>query len=242
MKFVFSRYIRHWMFVSAALSAILLSVSYSSIGGTNSTPDVRAANMIQEEPTVSSTQPPSVVTPETPIVSHGGPVKDQVSLIDTLRKTFPAIFPADTINQPFMSVPGTNLKLDGEAIPTVQVYEYQDEAAAKKDASKIQPNGEIAGFQIGWIAQPHFYQIGRIIVIYVGTDPAILFALESALGKPFAVGPDVPSPIATPIAGQSIIPGVPNTGAPTDNLVIWLAVVIALTGLAAGAMIRRRRT
>jgi hypothetical protein len=180
------RYIRHGVFVPGLLLSILIT---AACGGPDTTPTPEGP----AQPTSSATQPPAAATTETPTGGQGGPATDQGSLIDTLRKTFPAITPVDTINQPFMSVPATNLKLDGEAFPVVQVYEYQDEAAAKKDAARIQPDGEeIGNNHVGWIAQPHFYRSGRIIVIYLGKDPAILSALESALGKPFIVGREPP--------------------------------------------------
>jgi hypothetical protein len=39
---------------------------------------------------------------------------------------------------------------------------------------------------VTWVAAPHFYQAGRILVLYVGDDPAILELLEGALGPQFA--------------------------------------------------------
>jgi hypothetical protein len=122
----------------------------------------------------------------TPPSSHGGPVHDQPSLIDALREAGFRVNPVANIQRPFLSGSGNSVQVDGE---TIEVFEYADENGAKSDAAKIQPNGTVPGTSVTWSATPHFYQKGRIIVIYAGTDQKVLSALESALGKPFATGP-----------------------------------------------------
>jgi len=129
--------------------------------------------------------------PTATVVSHGGPVQDQPSLIDALRAAGLTVNPTGTVSQPFLAGSGTVLNVGGE---DVQVYEYASSAAAQGDAAKIQPDGSVNGSIISWIAQPHFYNTGKIIVIYPGTNDQILAALEAALGKPFAVGPTSASP------------------------------------------------
>ncbi len=123
--------------------------------------------------------------PASPPTSHGGPVVDQPSLIDALRQAGHTVNPVGTIQQPFLSAPGNTVQVNNE---TIQVFEYESEAAASADAAKIPPDANIPGMMINWVAQPHFYRSGRIIVIYPGTDPTVLAALETALGEPFAVG------------------------------------------------------
>ncbi|MCH8893058.1 MAG: hypothetical protein IIB32_06120 [Chloroflexi bacterium] len=56
----------------------------------------------EEAPTQA---PPTVggKTPTTPIVSHGGPVKDYVSLVDNLRAAGATVDPAGTVSQPFFA-------------------------------------------------------------------------------------------------------------------------------------------
>ena len=131
----------------------------------------------------------------TPAASHGGPAVDQVSLVDALRKEGVTVEPGGPVSQPFLSVDGQFLEVNGQG---VQVYEYADESAAKADAAKIQPDASISGVHVNWIDQPHFYQSGKLIVLYIGTDPTVLAALESALGEPFAEGPPNPSAPPTP--------------------------------------------
>ena len=114
---------------------------------------------------------------------------DLASLIEALKPTFPAVSVGGTpIKQPFMTVEGDDVKLNGEGL---QVYEYGSEAERAKESDKIGPEGEIPGFHVGWIDRPHFYKSGRIIVIYLGTNEKTLQALKSVLGETFAVGPDI---------------------------------------------------
>ena len=73
---------------------------------------------------------PSAPTPAptpTPAISHGGPVRDYISLVDNLRATGANIQPAGDITQPFFSVKGLFITVNGS---DVQVFEYADADAA----------------------------------------------------------------------------------------------------------------
>ena len=119
-----------------------------------------------------------------PPMSHGGPVRDYVSLIDNLRALGAIVMPAGPVSQPFFSVPGQTIRVDGGQ---VHVFEYPTEAAAAAEARTISPDGGTVGrTSIMWIAPPHFYAVGRMIVLYVGTDSAIVRLLEAALGAQIA--------------------------------------------------------
>jgi hypothetical protein len=55
------------------------------------------------------------------------------------------------------------------------------------DAAQVAPDGgSIGTSMVTWVATPHFYKTGRILVLYVGDDQAILDLLEGALGPQFA--------------------------------------------------------
>jgi plastocyanin len=98
--------------------------------------------------------------------------------------------PAGEIEQPFFSVRGNSITVNGE---NVQVFEYADEASAEAEATTISSDGSSIGTSIvSWVAPPHFYQTGRIIVLYVGTNTRVIDILEEV------VGPQ--------IAGQSAMP------------------------------------
>ena len=91
--------------------------------------------------------------------------------------------PTGPIEQPFLAVKGTGYEAGNSFM---QVFEYADQAAADADASKISADGTIEGYSINWVASPHFYKIGRLIVIYLGDDAADLGTLKTTLGDPFA--------------------------------------------------------
>jgi hypothetical protein len=139
----------------------------------------------------------------TPATSHGGPVVDQVSFIDALRKAGFNVTPGSKMTQPFLSAAGQTLAVNTES---VQVYEYPDEAAAASDASKIQPDATIAGTSVMWVAQPHFYRAGKLIVLYVGTNATLLTGLDSVLGKPFAVGANISGPGVPTVPNATAMP------------------------------------
>ncbi len=52
------------------------------------------------------TEDPGGKTPTAPIVSHGGPVEDYVSLVDNLRAAGATVDPAGTVSQPFFAPQG----------------------------------------------------------------------------------------------------------------------------------------
>jgi hypothetical protein len=123
--------------------------------------------------------------------SHGGPVQDQVSLIDALRSKNVTVDILGTVSQPFLSPQsGTSVRLSGGAVTTpadLQLFEYGSASAASADAKQIRPDGSgTATTQISWVAPPHFFLKGRVMVLYVGNDRAVLSLLQSLLGPQFA--------------------------------------------------------
>jgi hypothetical protein len=120
----------------------------------------------------------------TVVASQGGAAQDQASLIDALRKAGATATIGGQVEQPFLSATGTQVTINGA---DVQVFEYADEAAAQADVTKLADT--LAGRRttmISWVASPHAYRAGRVIVLYVGDDPAILKLLQDTLGAPFA--------------------------------------------------------
>ena len=61
-----------------------------------------------------------------------------------------------------------------------------DAAAAKAAVATIGADGNPPTMIIEWVAPPHFYQAGRIVVLYVGEDQAIIAALTRTLGSQVA--------------------------------------------------------
>lgn len=121
---------------------------------------------------------------DTSVVSHGGPVRDHVSLVDTLRAQGLTVEPTEPVSQPFFPVPGQTLKINGEDI---QVFEFTDTSAREAQSEEISPDGRSIGQTVvQWIDPPHFFATGKIIVLYLGSDTKLLQQLESALGQQIA--------------------------------------------------------
>ncbi len=134
----------------------------------------------------TATVPAVEETPETTPVaeSHGGPVVDYVSLIDTLRAGGATAEPAGQITQPFFTPTGQVITIIGA---DVQVFEYPDEAAVGAEAALVAEDGSSIGTtMVNWVEAPHFYRAGKIIVLYVGSDAGVMAALEAAMSPQFA--------------------------------------------------------
>ena len=123
---------------------------------------------------------------ESPVTSHGGPAQDHVSLVDNLRAKGLTVSPTGTITQPFFPVPGQTLKVNGQDL---QVYEFDSSSAAQTQAKKISSNGKAVGDTlVNWVGLPHFFQNGKILVLYIGSDQKLQKTLGSLLGPQFAGG------------------------------------------------------
>ena len=69
----------------------------------------------------------------------------------------------------------------------LQVFEYENSEAMEKEASQVAPDGgSIGTSMVTWIDAPHFYKAGRIIVLYLGNDKAVLDLLNKVVGPQFA--------------------------------------------------------
>jgi hypothetical protein len=80
----------------------------------------------------------------------------------------------------------------------VEVYEYATSVFAAADAARISPDGSTFSAGLGplggsaaaveWVATPHFYRSGRLIVQYIGTHPDVTMVLTQILGPQVAGG------------------------------------------------------
>jgi hypothetical protein len=124
--------------------------------------------------------------------SHGGPVVDHVSFVDSVRGAGYAVEIMGEVQQPFLSVAGTVLRVRGPGLEQgeeVQSYGYESVEAAKADASAIGPDGSVPGMKISWIGPPHFFLRERVLVIYVGANPHMMRLLSGLMGSQFAGQP-----------------------------------------------------
>lgn len=117
---------------------------------------------------------------------RGGAVEDYDSLVEALTGAGATVEEAGEVEQPFFDVSGRIIKVNDA---DVQVFEFEDEAAAQAAADLVGSDGIVFDtIIVDWIATPHFYRSGRIIVLYVGEDAGVQQLLEAALGAPFAEG------------------------------------------------------
>jgi hypothetical protein len=113
-----------------------------------------------------------------------GSVTDRASLISKLRAAGASVEVVGEVDQPFFSVTGTMIKLQGE---DVQVFQYSSAAEMETQAGLISRDGTAVGTRkIHWIGAPHFFKQGRVLVLYVGQDAKVEKALENVLGQQFA--------------------------------------------------------
>jgi len=88
------------------------------------------------------------------------------------------------IEQPFFSVPGRFLRVNGA---DVQVFQYGSTEGAGTDAARVSADGSTIGTaKPFWSAPPHFYRRDRILVLYVGDEGSVRTLLEAVLGPQFA--------------------------------------------------------
>lgn len=96
---------------------------------------------------------------------------------------------------PFLNGTDHRLKVNGAG---VDVFEYRTTAGASLDAARISTDGSTINAGLGplggsaaavdFIAPPHWFHSGRVIVLYVGRDTGMLALLRATLGAPFAGG------------------------------------------------------
>ena len=116
--------------------------------------------------------------------AQAGLARDYAGVVDGIRAEGADVTPAGGVTQEFLSAKGQAITVNGEQ---VQVFEYADESAVEADASKVSPDGGTVGTtMITWVATPHFFRSGRVMVLYVGDDASTLKVLETVLGPQFA--------------------------------------------------------
>jgi hypothetical protein len=128
--------------------------------------------------------------------SHGGKVRDHVSFVDQLRASGVTVDIAGNATQPFLRPRGTRLRLTGGTLGSaaeVESYNYDSTdlgadgaQIAKDDASGIAADGTPKTGTAQWSGPVHFYRADRVIVLYVGSDPATTKLLTELLGSQFA--------------------------------------------------------
>ena len=121
---------------------------------------------------------------KSPKPQAGRAVRDLDTLADALKAQGLNVERAGDVSQPFFSVEGRALTVNGE---NVQVFRYGTAEAAAKEATQVSPDGSSVGTSMmTWMAPPHFFRKDNLIVLYVGSNGELLRALQSVLGVQFA--------------------------------------------------------
>jgi len=101
-------------------------------------------------------------------------------------------------SQRFLCTYGAQLRLSGRGLTPpaeLQAYVYDDPALAAANAQRVQPDTSVRWTEsdgrerlahFAWVAPPHFFQAGRVLVLYTGTDQTVLTTLAELLGPQFA--------------------------------------------------------
>jgi hypothetical protein len=162
------------------LGALLLVFGLSACASQSRPP---AGEQPRAEPTAMTSGTGSELP--TPIPGAVGDTPQTLdALADALRVSGAEVSEEGQVTQPFLSQPGTTLRVNGEA---VQVFAYADEAAAQADAEAL--TDALAGrgtVMVSWVAPPHGYHAGRLLALYIGSNADTLQLLEAALGPELA--------------------------------------------------------
>lgn len=127
----------------------------------------------------------------TPLINQQPHEFDSISFDGALHAQKIKVELLGLVNQPFFSVAGQRMLVDGEEI---QVFEYQDGTMARLEAATIAPDGSMIGTTtINWIATPHFYQKGKLLVVYIGDNAATQAILSSFLEEETTAASRMPS-------------------------------------------------
>ena len=107
---------------------------------------------------------------------------DAEGLAEALRTAGAEVEAGEAVEQAFFSVPGAIIRVNGQ---DVQVFEYADAAARQAESDVISPDGSTIGTtMVTWIDRPNFWARDRLIVLYVGTDAAIMELRTDVLAEP----------------------------------------------------------
>jgi hypothetical protein len=119
------------------------------------------------------------------------PVTDYSSFTDGLEVAGYHVRQGERLGGDHLFRPGQSVFIDGVRVST---YEYPSEkaldefkASVSDDAYSIPVHG--GGIAIvEWVAPPHFYAAGRLLVLYFGHKQRTLDALDLLMGRSFAGG------------------------------------------------------
>jgi hypothetical protein len=127
-----------------------------------------------------------------PTTPSGQPVTDYSSFTHALVSAGFTVRDGErTENDMLFTVDRRAVLIDGVSVST---YEYPTNQALDEARSSIGrdsysvPTSTNGTAHVEWVATPHFYGAGTLLVLYVGDDQGTLDALRNVLGRPYAGG------------------------------------------------------
>ena len=143
--------------MSARTASAGLSIAIAVIAGCAQSPEAAKP----EPPPLQSQPHPSSV------VSHGGPVRDHVSLVDNLRRRGLKVDIAGPARELHAATAAVVLRVSGPGLGPVEITSYDRGTA--ETASRLQGGG-------------HLYRSERVLVLYHGDDKPLVRLLGDLLG------------------------------------------------------------
>ena len=165
--------------IAGAILIAIVGVAVNAVGG--------------RQQRLQVVSPPAVAGRVPSPASNGDPIDEFVS---QLRSHGLVAEIGGEVDQPFLHVNrGQSVHVQSARVQPadLQVYPYPTVASAAADARRFRPDGSIEEVLPGglirrvipeWIAPPHVYQQGQLLVIYVGADSTLLATLAGILGSP----------------------------------------------------------
>ena len=152
-----------------------------------------------------------------------GPVSTLNDLIAALEAGGATVEQGDVLQEGFFPVDGRILNINGTSL---SMWEFADEASRAAAQATIQGGGFIIGTAaVDWIDQPNFFAQGRLIVLYVGRDPAVIERISRLLGE--TINPRAPAGMDTldqePFALAARAYLAEQLGIPTEDIVFIAA-------------------
>ncbi len=140
-----------------------------------------------------SGQPSPAPSTAPPGSSSGGVPGDVAAFGGALRAAGATVTELGTFDPDPLGGRGVRLCVSGQLI---NVYTFDTEQDRQAEADRIDPDdpGNLGTVMVSWAGKPRFWQRDRILVLYLGEDPAVEAGISGVLGQPFARGEGRPPP------------------------------------------------
>ena len=127
---------------------------------------------------------------EEPPNGAGAPGETFQDFLDALQVRRADVELAGTVAQPALGGEGARVIMNGEPL---QVFEYASREEARGASAEISPDGALVGeTAMGWTDPPHWFQHGRLLVLYLGGEKQALMLLQDILGHQIAGANSLP--------------------------------------------------